>query len=108
MEKNPPLTYLSLLLHGLSISNINGLILLAESDFEKACLQIHANDIYFNEQFSAALPEGLQPFYSKLVPTGRFDLDLKNLEISKHQQPLEWLLKAKIVIDNIFLTFVFC
>lgn len=64
-----------------SAIKLNGQISLAESVFDKAVFQLSAKDIFFDERLGIALPQTIQSFYRDLLPTGRFDLDLKNISI---------------------------
>jgi hypothetical protein len=60
---------------------INGEIALADNAFRGGLFTLSANDIVFDERVGIALPEHIQPFYQKLSPTGRFDLDFENIRI---------------------------
>jgi hypothetical protein len=62
-----------------STITINGRIDLADDAFSTGWFALRANDIFFDERLGRALPEAIQPLYQKLSPTGRFDLDLKNM-----------------------------
>lgn len=53
------------------------------SAFDSATLRLSASDIIFDEQLETALSEAIAPLYQELSPSGRFDLDLKSLEIRK-------------------------
>ncbi|MHC4744265.1 MAG: hypothetical protein ACYS8Z_20305, partial [Planctomycetota bacterium] len=61
---------------------LDGTVTLDEGSIEKALLEIKANDIFFDRRLGAAMPEGLRPLYSKLVPPAHFDLDLSRVEVS--------------------------
>ncbi len=60
---------------------INGRIALANNAFSRGWFRLSANDLFFDEQLGLALPEGIQPFYRRLSPAGRFDLNLENIKI---------------------------
>ncbi len=64
-----------------STIKINGQIALTDNAFSSGWFQLSANDFFFDERLVLALPEGIQPFYRKLSPTGRFDLNLENIKI---------------------------
>jgi len=61
---------------------LNGQIALSDNVFSNALLQLSANDIYLDERLGTALPKRIQPLYSRLLPTGRFDLDFENIRVS--------------------------
>jgi hypothetical protein len=67
---------------GTSSIKINGQMTLADGAFDSGLFRLSAEDIFFDERFGIALPEGIQPFYLKLSPTGRFDLSFGNIKIS--------------------------
>ena len=60
---------------------INGRIALANNAFSSGWFRLSANDLFFDEQLGLALPEDIQPFYRRLSPAGRFDLNLENIKI---------------------------
>jgi len=62
---------------------LNGEIILTDGAFTGALLHLRAEDIFFNEQLGLALPQRFRPLYSKLSPTGRFDLALENIRINR-------------------------
>ena len=64
-----------------STIKLNGQIALADNVFSNAILQLSANDIYFDECLGTALPKHIQPLYSSLSPTGRFDLDFEDIRV---------------------------
>jgi hypothetical protein len=64
-----------------STIKINGKIAFADSAFDSGEFTVCANDILFDERLRVALPKDIQPFYEKLSPTGRFDLDFENMRI---------------------------
>jgi len=64
-----------------SAIKLNGQISLADNAFDKAVFQLSAKDIFFDERLGIALPQGVQPFYRSLSPTGCFDLDLENISV---------------------------
>lgn len=55
---------------------------LADNAFSSGRLTLSANDILFDERLGQALPGVLQDLYIKLVPTGRFDLKLEDIQMS--------------------------
>ncbi len=61
---------------------VNGQISLVDNAFSAASFRLSANDIPFDEQLGIALPESIRPFYLKLSPTGRFDLNFGKIKIS--------------------------
>ncbi|RKY20522.1 MAG: hypothetical protein DRP62_08525, partial [Planctomycetota bacterium] len=66
-----------------STIKINGRIDLTDDAFGTGCFGLCANDIFLDERLGGALPEAVQPLYRQLSPTGRFDLDLKNVKFFK-------------------------
>jgi hypothetical protein len=64
-----------------STIKLNGQIALADNVFSNALLQLSANDIFFDECLGTALPQHIQPLYSSLSPTGRFDLDCEDIRV---------------------------
>jgi hypothetical protein len=64
-----------------STIKLNGQISLTDNAFDGAVFQLSAKDIFFDERLGIALPQGVQPFYRNLSPTGCFDLDLDNISI---------------------------
>jgi len=58
---------------------INGSVTLSGNAFSRGRFTISADNIFFDEQLGVALPESIQPFYFGLSPTGRFDLDLEDI-----------------------------
>lgn len=64
-----------------STIKLNGQITLADNVFSSALLQLSANDIFFDECLGTALPQHIQPLYSSLSPTGRFDLDFEDIRV---------------------------
>ena len=64
-----------------STIKLNGQIALADNVFSNALLQLSANDIFFDECLGTALPQHIQPLYSSLSPTGRFDLDFEDIRV---------------------------
>ena len=65
-----------------SVIRINGNVDLVDNDFRRALFQLRAEDILFDERLANALPGKIRPSYSKLAPTGRFDLNFENVEVS--------------------------
>jgi hypothetical protein len=63
--------------------NLNGQISLADNAFCEGEFQIFASDISLGEHLACALPEGIRSIYQALSPTGRFDLELEKVKISK-------------------------
>jgi len=55
---------------------------LANGDFVSGLFRFSAEDIFFDERLGIALPKGIRSFYTRLSPTGRFDLDFGNIKIS--------------------------
>jgi len=65
---------------------LNGRIGFADDALGQASLALSARDIAFDEQLGTALTKtGIAPFYDKLAPAGRFDLDLENIKIFSSQ-----------------------
>jgi len=64
------------------IKNLNGRIVLTDDAFGGAVLRLDANDIFFDESLDAALPQALRPFRHGLLRGGRFDLNLRKIEIT--------------------------
>lgn len=64
-----------------STIKLSGRIALTENSFGDALLDLSAKDIFLDECFAASLPRHIQPLYSGLSPTGRFDLDFRNVRI---------------------------
>jgi len=65
---------------------LNGRIGFADDGLGQASLALSARDIAFDEQLGTALTNtGIAPFYGKLAPAGRFDLDLENIRIFSSQ-----------------------
>ncbi|MCJ7676035.1 MAG: hypothetical protein MUO33_12915, partial [Sedimentisphaerales bacterium] len=65
---------------------LNGRIGFADDGLGQASLALSARDIAFDEQLGTALTStGIAPFYDKLAPGGRFDLDLENIKIFSSQ-----------------------
>lgn len=64
---------------------INGQMMLTDNSFSTGRFQVSANDILFDERFGIALPKPFWPYYSKLSPSGRFDLELDNLSVFNAQ-----------------------
>jgi len=67
----------------LPVIKLNGRVALADNSFSSGRFRIDAGNILFDEQFDIALPESLKALYKKLSPTGRFDVNSANIEISK-------------------------
>lgn len=66
---------------GSSKITLNGQIFLVDNTFSNALFSLYASDILLDERLGLALPEDIEPFYSNLSPTGRFDLNLENVAI---------------------------
>jgi hypothetical protein len=66
-----------------STLKINGQIALADNAFSGGLFQVSASDILLDERLGIALPDGIQPFYHELSPTGRFDLNFENIKMSR-------------------------
>ena len=64
-----------------AIIKIDGLINLPENKFKEANLRIEANDIYLDKQLGSVLPKGIRDFYFDVSPSGRLDLDYRNIGI---------------------------
>ncbi len=64
-----------------STVKLNGQIALSDHVFSSALLQLSASDIYLDERLGMALPQRVQPLYSRLSPTGRFDLDFEDIRV---------------------------
>jgi len=64
-----------------STIELSGQITLAGNSFNDALLHLSAKNVFLDECFIASLPEHIQPIYSEISPTGRFDLDFKELRI---------------------------
>jgi len=60
---------------------INGQIELVDDSFGSGRFELFASDICLDEQLSVAMPEKIQQVYRSLSPTGRFDLDFKDIKI---------------------------
>ena len=65
-----------------SAIKLNGEIALTDNAFSSGRFQLDADNVLFDEQLSVALPEGIKPFYRKLSPTGRFDVNSADIKIS--------------------------
>jgi len=74
-ETNPPLAD--------STIKLNGQIALANNTFSEGSFQLSARDISLGEHLACAMPASAAAFYQVLSPTGRFDLDLENVKITK-------------------------
>jgi len=74
-ETNPPLTDPTI--------KLNGQIALVDNTFSEGSFQLSARDISLDEHLACALPASAVAFYQVLSPTGRFDLDLENVKITK-------------------------
>ena len=61
-----------------------GELALTREGFSSGTLDLSASDVRIDEQFARALPRHLQPVYDRLTPTGRFDLDFKNIHIRQN------------------------
>jgi len=65
-----------------SAIKLNGEIALTDNAFSSGRFQLDADNVLFDEQLGVALPEGIKPFYRKLSPTGRFDVNSADIKIS--------------------------
>jgi len=66
-----------------STIKLNGQIVLADNTFSNGIFQLSARDISLGEFLVCALPADIGSFYQALSPTGRFDMDLENVKVSK-------------------------
>jgi hypothetical protein len=66
---------------GGSAIKINGQIDFADNTFSKGWFAVLANDVFLDERLKMALPREIQQLYSKLSPTGRFDLEVENISV---------------------------
>jgi hypothetical protein len=66
---------------GASTIKINGQVDFADDAFSNGLFSILANDVFLDERLKAALPGEIQQLYSKLSPTGRFDLEAENISV---------------------------
>jgi hypothetical protein len=62
---------------------LNGQIALVDNAFSEGNFQLSAKDISLGEYLTCALPASAVAFYQVLSPTGRFDLNLENVKITK-------------------------
>jgi hypothetical protein len=62
---------------------LNGQIALVDNAFSEGSFQLSAKDISLGEHLTCALPASAVAFYQVLSPTGRFDLNLENVKITK-------------------------
>jgi len=60
---------------------IDGQIGLSDNALDRVEFALCASDILLDERLGIGLPENIRPFYMRLSPTGRFDLDLENVKI---------------------------
>ena len=68
-----------------STIKVNGTIDLVEGAFDKGNFQIEADNIFLNSQLEDALPEKIRQMYSRLSPSGKFDLNCKSIRVTKTQ-----------------------
>jgi len=64
-----------------STIKIHGEIALTDNAFSSALFKLSADDILFDERLGIALPKNIQPFYARILPTGRFDLHFENTRV---------------------------
>jgi hypothetical protein len=64
---------------------LNGRIAFADNNFDSASLKLLAQDISFNERLGAALPQTLQSLYLNLSPSGKFDINLPDIKVTRAQ-----------------------
>ncbi len=64
-----------------STIKLNGRITLADNSFSSALLDVSAKDMFLDECLIIFLPQHIGPLYEELLPTGRFDLDFKNVRV---------------------------
>ena len=62
-----------------STIKIHGEMALTDNAFSSGLFKVSADDMLFDERLSIALPRNIQPFYARISPTGRFDLDFENI-----------------------------
>lgn len=58
---------------------IHGEMTLTDNVFSSGLFKVSADDMLFDERLSIALPKNIRPFYARISPTGRFDLDFENI-----------------------------
>ncbi len=61
---------------------LTGRITLDDNFFGGGQFRLSADDIFLDQELGIAVPEDIRPFYARLAPAGRFDLDFENIEIS--------------------------
>ncbi len=66
-----------------SAVRLSGEITLADGAMDTATLDIKADDIFFESQLARAMPGGLRVLYDRLLPSGRFGLDLSEVRITQ-------------------------
>ena len=64
-----------------STIKLNGRIALADNSFSSALLHISAKDIFLDECLTTFLPKHIRSLSDGLAPSGRFDMDFKNMRI---------------------------
>ena len=62
---------------------LNGEAILAGDTFSDILLHLSANDISLDNQLNLLLPQRVRPLYDKLSPAGLFNLDFKNIRLSR-------------------------
>ncbi len=64
-----------------STIKLDGAIVLEDNVFSNGRLELSASNILFDERLGTALPESHKDFYSRLSPTGRFDVNSANIKV---------------------------
>ena len=62
---------------------LNGEAILAGDTFSDILLHLSANDISLDNQLNLLLSQRVRPLYDKLSPAGLFNLDFKNIRLSR-------------------------
>jgi len=62
---------------------LNGEVTLADNSFSGIHLYLTAKDIFFDDRLNLILPERAHSLYNRLLPAGRFDLDLEKIGLSR-------------------------
>ncbi|HCO93457.1 MAG TPA: hypothetical protein DIU00_05815 [Phycisphaerales bacterium] len=62
---------------------LNGEAILADNTLSGIHLYLTAKDIFFDDRLNLILPERVHSLYNRLLPAGRFDLDLEKIGLSR-------------------------
>ncbi len=60
---------------------VNGKMSLADNIFSEGTFRFSVNDILLDKRLGIALPEKMRDHYTKLSPTGQFDMDFESIKI---------------------------